>query len=61
MAKYEFKCKVCAQKETIKIAIKKYDGYAGKDCDYCQGELVRVIGANPVHYRGTGWGDKDEH
>ena len=55
MAEYDYRCEVCSKVKTLKRPI-------GDDLDrvpYCHGCTIpmdRIYTANPVHFKGKGWG-----
>jgi predicted nucleic acid-binding Zn ribbon protein len=55
LAEYDYRCEVCSKVKTIKRPI-------GDDLDrvpYCDGctiPMARIYTANPVHFKGKGWG-----
>ncbi len=55
MAEYDFRCEVCGKTKTIKRAM---DDTLQRDpyCDGCEVPMARIWTANPIHFKGKGWG-----
>ena len=55
MAAYDYRCEVCGETKTIHRPI---DDVMARDpyCDGCTIPMARIWTANPVHFKGTGWG-----
>jgi putative FmdB family regulatory protein len=55
VAEYDYRCEVCGDTKTINRPI-------GDDldrvpyCDGCMIPMARIYTANPVHFKGRGWG-----
>ena len=55
MAQYEFMCSVCTQVTVVERSMSDElprDPY----CDNCVIPMKRVWTANPIHFKGKGWG-----
>ena len=55
MAEYDFRCEVCGKTKTVARAMGDQlarDPY----CDGCTIPMARVWTANPIHFKGKGWG-----
>lgn len=55
MAAYDFRCEVCGKTKTI---VRPIDDAMPRDpyCDGCTIPMSRIWTANPVHFKGRGWG-----
>ena len=55
MAEYDFRCEVCGNIETVKRAM---DDELARNpyCDGCMIPMSRIWTANPIHFKGKGWG-----
>jgi putative FmdB family regulatory protein len=56
MAIYEFMCDACGISISINQPIDSDGSAQAGNCSNCQIPLVRVWAANPVHFKGKGWG-----
>ena len=54
MPSYDFKCPVCSQATTIKAGFD--ESFVYPSCQWCLVTMERVWTANPIHFKGTGWG-----
>ena len=55
MAEYDFRCEMCGKTKTVARAMGDQlarDPY----CDGCTIPMSRVWTANPIHFKGKGWG-----
>lgn len=51
---YEFRCPVCSSLADIKAS---YDeSIIHPSCQFCLITMERIWTANPIHFKGTGWG-----
>lgn len=55
MAAYDYRCEVCCKTKTV---IRPIDDAFARDpyCDGCTIPMARIWTANPVHFKGRGWG-----
>lgn len=55
MAEYDFRCEVCGKTKTVKRSM---DDQLQRDpyCDGCEVPMTRIWTANPIHFKGNGWG-----
>jgi putative FmdB family regulatory protein len=55
MAAYDYRCEVCGKTKTVHRPI---DDVVARDpyCDGCTIPMARIWTANPVHFKGRGWG-----
>lgn len=51
MPTFEYECKECNYKQEYQIRFE-----VGPDCEKCFRTMTRVWTANPVHFKGGGWG-----
>jgi putative FmdB family regulatory protein len=54
MAIYEFRCSMCSQEKTISVSMTEI--YPVPNCDNCLIIMERKWSANPIHFKGDGWG-----
>ena len=54
MPTYDFKCPVCSNLKTLSAAYS--DDLHAPSCDQCLLVMERVWSANPIHFKGEGWG-----
>ena len=55
MAAYDYRCEVCGNTKTVHRPID--DAFARDPyCDGCTIPMARIWTANPVHFKGKGWG-----
>lgn len=54
MPVYEFKCPVCSNVSPVKADFDSEVTPPG--CPYCLITMERVWTANPIHFKGKGWG-----
>jgi putative FmdB family regulatory protein len=54
MPVYEFKCPVCSNVSPVKA---EFDAeITAPGCPYCLITMERIWTANPIHFKGKGWG-----
>lgn len=55
MAEYDFRCEVCGKTKTVERSM---DDNLSRDpyCDGCMIPMARIWTANPIHFKGKGWG-----
>jgi putative FmdB family regulatory protein len=52
MPVYEYECQACNK---IIEKLEKFSDTPAKTCDFCGGELKRIISKNTFHLKGDGW------
>jgi putative FmdB family regulatory protein len=55
MPEYEYRCEVCSKVKAVKRPITDELDRAPY-CDGCTIPMARIYSANPVHFKGRGWG-----
>ena len=55
MAQYDYRCEVCGNMKTIKRSMED-NMDRNPYCDACTIPMMRVWTANPIHFKGKGWG-----
>ena len=55
MAQYDYRCEVCGKVTTIRRSME--DNFERNPyCDGCTIPMTRIWTANPIHFKGKGWG-----
>jgi putative FmdB family regulatory protein len=55
MAQYDYRCEVCGKVTTIRRSME--DNFERNPyCEGCTIPMTRVWTANPIHFKGKGWG-----
>jgi putative FmdB family regulatory protein len=55
MPEYDYRCEVCLKIKTVR---RSFDDTLKRDpyCDGCDIPMQRMWTANPIHFKGKGWG-----
>jgi putative FmdB family regulatory protein len=55
LAEYDYRCEVCSKTKTVKRSMTD-ELERLPYCDGCDIPMARIWTANPVHFKGKGWG-----
>jgi len=50
---YDYECRTC---DTVQELTLPFDKSQEIKCVHCGNVLFKVFSANPIHFKGTGWG-----
>ena len=55
MAQYDYRCEVCGKVKTVRRSME--DNFDRNPyCEGCMIPMNRIWTANPIHFKGKGWG-----
>jgi putative FmdB family regulatory protein len=53
MPNYDYECRSCGENQEITLPS---DYKEEIRCGHCGNVLFKIFSANPIHFKGTGWG-----
>ena len=62
MATYNFECLACKHREIYSMSMKDASARMTLPCTECEDDTLhkQIVFARPVHFKGTGWPDKEK-